>query len=123
MKQEWLLLDMHLHSFYSKNNKPSESGRVRKMSAKEFVDILLSKNVKIFSITDHNYFSKAYYDEIEKYIDDNNIDMKIINGTELDVYVTLKNGTSDYIHICVYFDNNIDREKLEEKINSLYKAV
>ena len=121
MKQEWLLLDMHLHSFYSKNNKPSESDRVRKMSAKEFVDILLSKNVKIFSITDHNYFSKFYYDEIEKYIDDNNLDMKIINGVELDVYVTLKNGTSDYIHICVYFDNNLDRGKLEEKINSLYK--
>ncbi len=29
MKQEWLLLDMHLHSEYSKINKPSESKRIK----------------------------------------------------------------------------------------------
>ena len=29
MKQEWLLLDMHLHSEYSKINKSSESKRIK----------------------------------------------------------------------------------------------
>lgn len=67
MKQEWLLLDMHLHSEYSKINKPSESKRVKSMTPKEYVEILLDKKVKVFSIKDHNYFSKSYYDKIEKY--------------------------------------------------------
>ncbi|HIR48907.1 MAG TPA: hypothetical protein IAB35_02920 [Candidatus Faecimonas gallistercoris] len=67
MKQESLLLDMHLHSEYSKINKPRKSKKLKSMTTKEYVEILLDKKVKVFSITDHNYFSKSYYDEIEKY--------------------------------------------------------
>ena len=52
--QDWLLIDMHTHSEFSKYGKPSDSGRVKNMSAKEFVDTLYSYGVKIFSITDHN---------------------------------------------------------------------
>lgn len=121
MKQEWLLLDMHLHSEYSKINKPSESKRVKSMTPKEYVEILLDKKVKVFSITDHNYFSKSYYDEIEKYIKENNINMKLINGVELDVYVKLSDQTEDFIHVCMYFDDNVDRNMLESTINNLYK--
>lgn len=120
MEQEWLLLDMHLHSEFSKINKPNESSRVKKMSAKEFVDILSSKKVKIFSITDHNYFSKKYYDEIEEYISTNKLKMKIINGTELDTYVKLSDGSEDFIHICIYFDDTVNRQLLENSITSLY---
>lgn len=121
MEQEWLLLDMHLHSEFSKINKPNESSRVKKMSAKDFVDTLLAKKVRVFSITDHNFFSKKYYDEIQKYIVDNGIQAKVINGAELDVYVSLKGGSEDFIHICVYFDDSVDRQQLENIINTLYK--
>ncbi len=121
MEQEWLLLDMHLHSEYSKINKPNESSRVKSMSAKDFVDTLSNKKVRIFSITDHNYFSKTYYDEIDEYIKTNDINMKLINGTELDVYVSLENNNEDFIHICVYFDDSLDRVQLENTINTLYK--
>lgn len=121
MEQEWLLLDMHLHSEYSKINKPNESSRVKTMSAKDFVDTLSNKKVRIFSITDHNYFSKKYYDEIDEYIKSNDINMKLINGTELDVYVSLENDNEDFIHICVYFDDSLDRTQLENTINTLYK--
>ena len=76
MKQEWLLLDMHMHSEFSKINKPSDATRVKHMTAKEYVDILVGKKVKIFSITDHNYFSKNYYDSIDKYIKENEINIK-----------------------------------------------
>ena len=54
MEQKWLLVDMHLHSQYSRMRKDGE--RVKEMSAKEFVDILHEKNVEMFSITDHNFF-------------------------------------------------------------------
>lgn len=121
MKQEWLLLDMHMHSEYSKINKPSDATRVKQMTAKEYVDILLTKKVKIFSITDHNYFSKEYYDSIDKYIKDSNINMKLINGVELDVYVILSDGTEDFIHVCIYFDDNVERQRLEQIINGLYR--
>lgn len=127
MEQKWMLLDMHMHSEYSKKNKDGDKDKVKEMSAKEFVDILKNHGVEIFSITDHNYFSTQYYNEIDSYISNNKINMKLINGVELDVYVTLKetNDTKqvkeDMIHICFYFDDNLDRNKLENIINSLYR--
>ncbi len=121
MKQEWLLIDMHTHSQYSKINKKSDSKRVCEMGADKYVNILISNGVKIFSITDHNYYSRKYYDEIDKYIKDNSLNIKIINGVELDAYVELADKTQDSIHICVYFDDKVDRNKLELTVNSLYK--
>lgn len=112
-----LLCDMHLHSFYSKRYKPNDD--VIDMPANEFVDSLQvkGKNVEVFSITDHNYFSKQYYDAIDSYISDKN--MKIINGAELDVYVN-KNG-SEFFQVCIYFSDDVDRQQLETIIDGLYK--
>ncbi len=121
MEQEWLLIDMHMHSEYSRVNKSGDIAKVKKMTADEFVKTLFDKKVKVFSITDHNYYSKYYYDEIDKYITDNNLNMKLINGVELDVYVELKDKNEDFIHICVYFDDDVDRAQLQKKINSLYR--
>ncbi len=47
--------------------------------------------------------------------------MKLINGVELDVYVKLSDQTEDFIHVCMYFDDNVDRNMLESTINNLYK--
>ena len=47
--------------------------------------------------------------------------MKLINGVELDVYVSLNDGKEDIIHVCFYFDNTVDRTELEKIINNLYK--
>ena len=117
--QDWLLIDMHTHSEFSKYGKPSDSGKVKNMSAKEFVDTLYSYGVKIFSITDHNYFSEKYYNEIEHYINEEKLEIKIINGVELDVYVESKK-LNDYVHICIYFDDTVDRQKLQNIIYGLY---
>ena len=54
-----VLLDMHLHSEYSKINKPSESKRVKSMTPKEYVKILLDKKIKVFSITDKEAMKKG----------------------------------------------------------------
>lgn len=121
MKQEWLLCDLHTHSEFSKINKSGDKVKVKEMSANEFVEILNEKKVKLFSVTDHNYFSKKFYDEIDDYIETKQYSMKVINGTELDTYVTLDDGSTDYIHVCIYFDDNVDREALHKLINSLYK--
>ena len=44
MKQEWLLIDMHTHSEFSKINKPSDSGRVKKMTAEEYFKNIWCQN-------------------------------------------------------------------------------
>lgn len=112
MKQQWLKCDMHMHSYYSKSK---DKTRVKQMSAKDYVDALLDKGINIFSITDHDVYSSSYYDDIRKYIIDKPIE--IINGTELDVYVNDK----DFFQMGVYFDNNLDGNRLEEILNDLYK--
>lgn len=121
MKQEWILCDLHTHSQYSKINKNGDKDKVREMSAEEFVNILHAKGVKLFSITDHNYFSKSYYDKIEKYIRDAKLNMKIIVGVELDTYITTVNQKEDFIHICFYFQDTVNRKDLEDAINNLYR--
>lgn len=110
-KQEWLKIDMHMHSQYSKKY---DSHRVKEMTAKEYVDTLMKKGIKIFSITDHNAFSSKYYNEIREYIKD--LPIRIINGAELEVYIDDVNS----IHMGVYFPNDVDGEKLEKCINDLY---
>lgn len=111
MKLEWLKCDLHMHSHFSKTK---DNGRVKEMSAQEYVDILMSKNIRIFSITDHNIFSNEYYLEIRDYISDKEI--RIINGVEFDVYV----NDNDYFQMGVYFDNNVDGAKLESIVFDLY---
>lgn len=113
-KQEWLKCDMHMHSYHS---KPKDNARVKQMTAQEYVDTLLQKNVRIFSITDHNMYSSAYYGEIKEYIKDK--DIAVINGAELDVYVGTKEDT--YFQMGIYFDNSVADKDLEEVIATLYK--
>lgn len=120
MEQKWLKIDMHMHSYYSSKNKKGDCDKVKEMKAEEFVGILVDANVNIFSITDHNYFSKEFYDEIDKYIENKKLNIRIVNGVELDVNVDL-NDKNSYIHVCIYFDDNVDRQKLQEIIDELYE--
>ena len=46
------------------------------MVASEFINILNESGVELFSITDHNYFPNVYYDEVDKYITNNNLNIK-----------------------------------------------
>lgn len=120
MNQEWLLCDLHLHSHNSRITKKSDQSRVKEMSAKDFVEILHKKKVKIFSITDHNYFSKDYYEEVEAYIASKKLEMKIINGVEFDTYIQSSETKPKFIHICIYFDDTVNRKKLQNYVHKLY---
>lgn len=113
-KQEWLKCDMHMHSYHS---KPKDNTRVKQMTAQEYVDNLLEKNIRIFSITDHNIYSSQYYGEIKEYIKDK--DIAVISGAELDVYVDTKDDT--YFQMGVYFDSSVDDKQLESVITTLYE--
>ena len=86
MKQNWILLDMHMHSNYSKYK---DNSRVKEMDAKSFIDVMLKNKISLFIITDHNRFNSKLYDEIDKYIKDNKLNLKIINGVECDIKVNI----------------------------------
>lgn len=118
LNQEWLLTDLHMHSQYSSKRKSGDKDKVREMQAQEFVEIIKAKEVKIFSITDHNYFSDSYYEEVEEYIKSKHYDMKLINGIEFDVFASEEDD--EFVHICFYFDDNLNRKLLHEKVEELY---
>lgn len=120
MEQKWLLCDLHLHSGYSKITKKGDKKRVKQMTAKEFVDILKKKHVEVFSVTDHNYFASEFYNEIEEYIEENHLPMKALNGVEFDTYVQISETKKDYIHICIYFDDSVNRDDLHKCVSDLY---
>ena len=52
-KQEWLKIDMHMHSQYSKKY---DLHKVKEITAKEYFYTLINKLIKIFIITYHNSF-------------------------------------------------------------------
>lgn len=111
LNQKWLKYDLHMHSQYSNEN------RTKEMSAKDFVDILINKKIDVFSITDHDVFSKKYYTEVLEYIKDKPI--KCILGTELNIYID-DEGTK--FHCAFYFNSSSKLEDIECAISDLYKA-
>lgn len=107
--QKWLKYDLHMHSQYSNEI------RTKEMSAKEFVDTLISKKIDVFSITDHDVFSEKYYTEILKYIEDKPI--KCIFGAELNVYIN--NGKNKF-QCGFYFSPSSNLNSVESAIKELY---
>ena len=111
---KWFLADLHMHSNFS---QPYDHGRVKAMSAKDLLNTLISNEIELFSVTDHDCFSKSYFEEIQKEINDSNLEIHVIPGAELNVYV---NGNNKF-HANFYFSLDTDLDKLENAINELYK--
>ena len=119
--QEWLMIDMHTHSQHSSVRKKNE--QVKSMTAEDFVEVLIKHGVRIFSITDHNYFSESFYNDVNKYIESKHYDVKLINGVELDVHIEIKDDPDAFIHVCFYFEDKVDKTKLQASIDSLYSSA
>ena len=109
---KWLHIDLHMHSFSSKEY---DANRVKEMSAVDFVSTLKSKEIEIFSITDHDTFSSKYYLEVLDAIKNEKI--RIIPGSELNIYV--EDGGKFQANF--YFSTDVDAKKLEKAINDLYE--
>lgn len=111
----WIKYDLHMHSQYSKPYE-NEPGKVCEMSAKDFVEKLIEKQIDVFSITDHNCFNANYYAEIENYIKDKNI--SVIYGCEFNIYLDINKG--DHFQANIYFSPESDKIKLENAIKEIY---
>lgn len=95
-------IDLHMHSFYSDDGE---------FSPKEIVDLCISKEIKYFSIADHN--SVKAIKEAKEYCEDK--DINIIPAVELDCTIDGVN-----LHVLGYgidYNNDIFH-KIEEDIIS-----
>lgn len=109
----WICFDLHTHSYNSKCDRP---GRVKDMSAKDFVDILFNEHIDVFSVTDHNCFNAKYYEKLKEAAAIKH--MKVIYGSEMNVYVSDENQS--HFQMEVYFDDKINPSSLETAIEDLY---
>jgi hypothetical protein len=109
----WLNFDLHMHSFASKSTKQGDKKRVKEMSASEYVNCFFGK-IDVFSVTDHNTFDNNFYAELYKEIEGKSI--KLVKGTELDVYV----DESNYFQMGVYFEDSTDLGQIAKLISALY---
>ncbi len=110
----WLNYDLHMHSYASCLKKTGDKARVKKMSAKDFIGCFLDQ-IDVFSVTDHNYFDKDFYNELFMEIEGGRL--RLIKGTELDVYV----DNIDFFHMGVYFEDSTDSCEISKIIDELYK--
>ena len=109
----WLNYDLHMHSYASCLKKTGDKARVKKMSAKDFIGCFLDQ-IDVFSVTDHNYFDKDFYNELFMEIEGGRL--RLIKGTELDVYV----DNIDFFHMGVYFEDSTDSCEISKIIDELY---
>ena len=109
----WICFDLHTHSYNSKCDRP---GRVKDMSAEDFVDVLFKEHIDVFSVTDHNCFNAKYYEKLKVAATIKH--MKVIYGSEMNVYVSDKNQS--HFQMGVYFDDKINLSLLEAAIEDLY---
>ena len=116
---KWLNYDLHMHSYAS--HLVDGIGKVKRMTAKEFLDTLESKGIDVFSITDHDTFDKDFYEEILNEIDSSNRNIRIIFGAELNVYVRDDDPDAKF-HMGIYFQPLKKKmDIISNTIEQLYK--
>lgn len=108
-------IDLHLHSENSIPNGDS----IKWTTDYDTLKKIMNNNVKAISFTDHNYFSKSFYNSIKKLAATANI--KVFPGLELNVI----NKRDKVSHMLIIFRDDLPDEKLDEIekiINSLTKT-
>jgi ABC-type lipoprotein export system ATPase subunit len=102
-----------MHSHASKLTKQGDKKRVKEMTATDFVNCFIGK-IDVFSVTDHNCFDSKYYGELYEAIEGKPI--KLVKGTELDVYV----DDTNFFQMGVYFEDSTGLTQIQTLISNMY---
>ncbi|MBX4209769.2 MAG: hypothetical protein K4H23_00945, partial [Mollicutes bacterium PWAP] len=103
-------IDLHLHSLHSSQN----GDKIKWISNKESLLMLLNNEIKIGAFSDHNYFNYKFYLEIKNLAKTG--DINILPAIEIDVF--RKKGIKG--NVIIVFD---DKQKNIEKIQDLSKLL
>lgn len=106
--------DLHIHSFASSKTKTGDQTIVSESKVENLhvlIDRLISNDVNVISITDHNIFDKNIYLEIKKQESESNCIFKVLPGIEIDLRIEDKN-----VHVvCIFDDCDVNHAcKIEE---------
>lgn len=118
MLNSLIRIDLHIHS---KASSYKDKGIDLNACDAEHVDVLLNKlveaenSIDMFSVTDHNRFDAALYEEFHKRIDERGFNIHLLSGVEFDV--ELQKG-KPAAHIIAIFNakDAADREKIQATI-------
>jgi len=110
--------DLHIHSFASSKTKTGDQTIVSESKVENLhvlIDRLISNDVNIVSITDHNIFDKNIYLGLKKQELASNRIFKVLPGIEIDLRIEDKN-----VHVvCIFDDCELDHaRKIEERFVS-----
>lgn len=112
-------IDLHIHSYASFYKEPKYNNNESIVSfstinnIETLLDKLLANDISLFSITDHNRYDLALYDELERKIKEEKFNsLHLLHGIEFDVKLDEDKSVT---HIIVIFDvkNNADMEKID----------
>lgn len=118
MLNSLIRIDLHIHS---KASSYKDKGVDLSECDKGHVDVLLDKladgknPIDMFSVTDHNRFDAALYEEFYKRISDRGSSIRLLSGVEFDVELQEERPPA---HIITIFNtkDSIDREKIQATI-------
>lgn len=99
-------IDLHLHSFHSKKNGDA----IDWLDELSTLIKLRNKEIKAFSITDHDCFSFSLYQNFKKLIKEYKFDIILFPGSE----ITIKRKNEKRAHILFIFDNQTSDSMLNE---------
>ncbi|MDM8301669.1 hypothetical protein [Collinsella tanakaei] len=118
MLNSLIRVDLHIHS---KASSYKDKGVDLSACDAEHVDVLLDKlveaenSIDMFSVTDHNRFDAALYEEFYNRIGERGLNIHLLSGVEFDVELQKEKPAAHIITIFNAIDTS-DREKIQETI-------
>lgn len=116
---DWMRVDLHIHTDWSKKTKTNDYNGVFEVSTLK--SKLIENDVAVFSMTDHNIINiEAYKEYYSTYNEET--DPLLLLGIELDIQVN-HNGDSRTYHTLIIFNhsNAQDAERIYNTFETFYR--
>ena len=115
---DWLRIDLHIHTNMSKITKEGDYKGI--FSGDTLKQKMIDNNVGIFALTDHNIINVTAYNEY--YSNYAPTDPLLLLGIELDIVVTMLDGSEkDYHSLLIFNAFSIDKvEDINYKLENAY---
>lgn len=115
---DWNRIDLHIHTDMSSFTKEGDYKGI--FSCDILKQKLLENNVGIFSLTDHNIINVSAYNEY--YSSCSPTDPLLLLGVELDIFVTMLDGSNkDYHSLLVFNISSIEKvQEISTKLETAY---